>query len=59
MAGAKIVLTQMVTKETLHANDNLAFDDVTEYRKTIGALQYLSIMRPDIASIFGRLDLRY
>ena len=56
MANAKPVCTPMSTSVTLFAFDGEVFLDPTLYRSTIGALQYLSITRPDIAFTVNRLS---
>jgi hypothetical protein len=56
MVDAKPICTPMATSVTLSAFDGEAFNDPTLYRSTIGALQYLSITRPDIAFSVNRLS---
>jgi hypothetical protein len=56
MLDAKPVCTPMATSEHLSAFEGEVFDDPTLYRSTIGALQYLSITRPDIAFTVNRLS---
>jgi hypothetical protein len=48
MAGCKPVATPIDAKGKLSA-DGAAIDDVTTYHSLAGALQYLTVTRPDIA----------
>lgn len=48
MLNAKPFPTPMSTGFKLSIHDNDPFEDVTLYRSTVGALQYLTITRPDI-----------
>ncbi|XP_020967368.1 uncharacterized protein LOC110266734 [Arachis ipaensis] len=41
--------TPMVSSLRLHKNDSEIFDDPKKYRSIVGALQFLTITRPDIA----------
>ncbi|KAL6320707.1 hypothetical protein AAG906_008707 [Vitis piasezkii] len=61
MENAKETLTPMSTTAKLTVQDNSECVDSTEYRKIIGALQYLGLTRPDIAFAVNRLSqlLRY
>jgi hypothetical protein len=56
MLDAKPVSTPMASSSILSAFEGELFDDPTLYRSTIGALQYLSITRPDIAFSVNRLS---
>ena len=56
MVDAKPIFTPMATSVTLSAFDGEVFNDPTLYRSTIGAFQYLSITRPDIAFSVNRLS---
>lgn len=56
MQDAKPVSTPMATSVQLSAFDGEVFENPTLYRSTIGALQYLSITRPDIAFTVNRLS---
>jgi hypothetical protein len=49
MDGAKDVTIPLSTSVFLKLNDGSAVVNPTEYRKVIGALQYLSLTRPDIS----------
>lgn len=49
MDNAKPLPTPMVFGLKLSSHDADYFSDVTLYRSTVGALQYLTITRPDIA----------
>jgi hypothetical protein len=49
MANCKPVATPTDTKSKTSAADGKPIDDITAYRSVAGALQYLTITRPDIA----------
>lgn len=55
MTSAKEVQTPMAVSAQLLLNDGTAPCDPTEYRHTIGSLQYLSLTRPDIGFAINRL----
>lgn len=55
MDGAKDVQTPQSTSITLKLQDGSSLTDATTYRKVIGALQYLSFTRPDIAFSVNKL----
>ncbi|GAB2273368.1 hypothetical protein Dimus_039024 [Dionaea muscipula] len=44
------------TLNNLHLGDNDPFDNPTVYRSTIGALQYLTLTRPDLAFAVNKLS---
>jgi len=56
MDGAKDVTTPLSTSVSLKLNDGSAVVNPTEYRKVIGALQYLSLTRPDISFAVNKLS---
>ncbi|RVW72768.1 Retrovirus-related Pol polyprotein from transposon RE2 [Vitis vinifera] len=56
MENAKETLTPMSTTAKLTVQDNSECVDSTEYRKIIGALQYLGLTRPNIAFAVNRLS---
>jgi hypothetical protein len=56
MNMAKDVHTPMSTSTPLTLSDGSAPTDSTDYRKVIGALQYLGLTRPDIAFAVNRLS---
>ncbi|ESR66764.1 TPR REGION domain-containing protein [Citrus sinensis] len=49
MCGAKPVSTPLCSTASLKLFDGATSADATEYRKVVGALQYLSFTRPDIS----------
>lgn len=49
MVAAKPVASPMSTTTNLSAFEGASFKDLTLYRSTMGALQYLCIIRPDIS----------
>ena len=53
--GAKEVQTPMSVSTKLLLNDGTTSYNATEYRSTIGSLQYLSLTRPDIGFAINRL----
>jgi hypothetical protein len=56
MLDAKPVNTLMASSTSLLAHEGEPFPDHTLFRSTIGALQYLSITRPDIAFTVNKLS---
>ena len=56
MHSAKPVPTPMSAALKLHAASGPAFSDPTLYRSTIGALQYLTYTRPNIAFAVNKLS---
>ncbi|XP_043691670.1 uncharacterized mitochondrial protein AtMg00810-like [Telopea speciosissima] len=54
MVAAKPMPTPSST-ETLPKDIGPAFEDVTQYRSVVGALQYLTLTRPDIAFLVNRV----
>jgi hypothetical protein len=49
MTNCKPVATPADTQQKASAGDGILLDDATSYRSIVGALQYLTITRPDIA----------
>lgn len=47
--------TPMATTGHLWAHKGAAFEDPTLYKSTVGNLQYLSFMRPDLAYVVNRV----
>jgi hypothetical protein len=56
MHGAKEVTTLLSTTTVLKLLDGTSSVDSTEYRSIIGALQYLSLTRPDISFTVNKLS---
>ena len=56
MHSAKPIPTPMSVALKLHATSSPAFFDLTLYRNTIGALQYLTHTKPDIAFVVNKLS---
>jgi hypothetical protein len=56
MLEAKPITSPMASSTTLSVHDGEPFPDHTLFRSTVGALQYLSITRPDIAFIVNKLS---
>jgi hypothetical protein len=56
MLEAKPVTTPMASSTSLSAYEGEPFPDHTLFRSTVGALQYLSITRPDIAFCVNKLS---
>jgi hypothetical protein len=56
MHTSKGVCTPMLPadKLSLHDGDSLSPEDATKYRSVVGALQYLSLIRPDISFSVNR-----
>ncbi|KAD6454838.1 hypothetical protein E3N88_09544 [Mikania micrantha] len=48
LSSAKPVSSPMSTSANLHLGDSAPFDNPVKYRQTIGALQYVTLSRPDI-----------
>lgn len=55
MKDAKMVHSPMSTSSHLTKSDGASAANLTEYRSIIGALQYLSMTRPDIAYTVNKL----
>uniref|UniRef100_A0A2N9HQK3 Reverse transcriptase Ty1/copia-type domain-containing protein n=1 Tax=Fagus sylvatica TaxID=28930 RepID=A0A2N9HQK3_FAGSY len=56
MIDAKPVSSPMASTTSLMAHEGEAFLDVTLFRSTVGALQYLSLTRLDIAFLVNKLS---
>ena len=56
MIGAKDVLTPLSTTTSLKLVDGTSSTNSTEFRSVIGALQYLSLTRPDISFSVNKLS---
>ena len=56
MIGAKDVLTPLSTTTSLKLVDGTSSTNNTEFRSVIGALQYLSLTRPDISFFVNKLS---
>lgn len=55
MLGAKAVATPMTTSMSLNLFDSTFLVNKEEFKKTIGSLQYLLIIRPDVAFAVNKL----
>ncbi|XP_043699881.1 uncharacterized mitochondrial protein AtMg00810-like [Telopea speciosissima] len=55
MADCKPVLTAMATTIKASSAGGVAFSDATKYRSIIGALQYITLTRPDVAFSVNRV----
>ena len=55
MIGAKPYSTPTVSGSKLSLHDGTALPDATEYRQIVGALQYCTLTRPDIAFSVNQL----
>lgn len=49
MANCKSTITPVDTKPKLSTSDGQLVSDASHYRSIVGALQYLTLMRPDVA----------
>uniref|UniRef100_A0A2N9G7W9 Reverse transcriptase Ty1/copia-type domain-containing protein n=1 Tax=Fagus sylvatica TaxID=28930 RepID=A0A2N9G7W9_FAGSY len=56
MLEAKPVSSPMASSTSLSAHEGEPFPDQTLFRSTVGALQYLSLTRPDIAFTINKLS---
>jgi hypothetical protein len=57
MANCKSVSTPLCTSEklSLHQGSPLGPKDATQYKSLVGALQYLTLTRPDIAFLVKKV----
>ncbi|XP_019054960.1 PREDICTED: uncharacterized protein LOC109115420 [Nelumbo nucifera] len=55
MADAKPCTTPMAATIKLSTDDSKAYDDPTLYHSTVGALQYLTMTRPDLAFLVNKV----
>ena len=56
MTQAKSAATPMCANQKLALSDSKKFDNPTAYRSTVGALQYLTMTRPDISFAMNKLS---
>jgi hypothetical protein len=56
MSNAKPITSPMAATTSLSQFSGSTFNDVTLYCRTVGALQYLSLMRPDIAFAVNKVS---
>ncbi|RVW59278.1 Retrovirus-related Pol polyprotein from transposon RE1 [Vitis vinifera] len=56
MAVAKPLPTPTISKKVLSKSDGDPMDNPTMYRSTVGALQYVTITRPDISYMVSKLS---
>uniref|UniRef100_A0A0V0IVS5 Putative ovule protein n=1 Tax=Solanum chacoense TaxID=4108 RepID=A0A0V0IVS5_SOLCH len=55
MHNCKPVRTHMAPNTKLHASDSPLFDDPTLYRTIVGALQYVTLTRPDLTFVVNKV----
>lgn len=56
MLNAKPVVTPLSASLSLKVEDDVATIDATTYRQLLGALQYLTVTRPDICFTVNKLS---
>ena len=56
MAVAKPLPTPTISRKVLSKSDGDPMDNPTMYRSTVGALQYVTITRPDISYMVSKLS---
>jgi hypothetical protein len=56
MAGAKSISTPMTVSPTLSKHDGKSMPDLFLFRSIVGALQYVTITRPDIAFVVSQVS---
>jgi hypothetical protein len=56
MSNVKPITSPMAATTSLNQFSGSTFNDVTLYRSTVGALQYLSLTRPDIAFAVNKVS---
>lgn len=56
MINAKPISTPMVVDSNLSLHSGDLIDNPTEYRATVGSLQYLTLTRPDVAFAVNKLS---
>ncbi|CAH9096769.1 unnamed protein product [Cuscuta europaea] len=56
MQDAKDTTTPMSSSATLHLHDGPVFDEVSQYRRALGLLQYLAFTRTDISFAVNKLS---
>ncbi|XP_071740612.1 uncharacterized mitochondrial protein AtMg00810-like [Rutidosis leptorrhynchoides] len=54
-SDCKSMPTPMATSNPLHLADNATFSDPVKYRQVVGALQYVTLYRPDIAYAINKV----
>jgi hypothetical protein len=57
MMNCKLVSTPMTLTEKLSAHDGVALEpqDATKYHSIVGALQYLTLTRPDLSFLVNKV----
>lgn len=56
MKDAKPCHSPMATRTKLFTQDNEPYSDPTQYKSTIGALQYLTLTKLDLVFVVNRLS---
>lgn len=56
MSEAKGVATPLSSSDLLYLNDQSGAADATNFRRIVGSLQYLQIIRPDVSFVVNKLS---
>nr|GEY88810.1 hypothetical protein [Tanacetum cinerariifolium] len=57
LSNCNVVSSPMVTSSSLSLDDNTAFSNSVKYRQVVGALQYVTLSRPDIVFVVNKVVL--